>query len=240
MSQRPFLPWAKVQGGQKRVLDLQELKLQASCKPPCWCWELNLGFLQEQQAMTVFHVRNWNFFFTFQMLSQKSPIPYPQPWSPTHPFPPAWPWHSPVLEHIKFARPRGLSSQWWPTRPSSATYAARDTALGVLVSSYCCSTYRVADPFSYLGTFSSSSIGAPVFHPIDDCEHPLLYLPVTDIASQETAISGSFQHNLTGICNSVCVWWLIMGWIPGWGSLWMVHPFVLVPVLVHDLLFVST
>ena len=32
-------------------------------------------------------------------------------------------------------------------------------ALGVLVSSYCCSTYRVADPFSSLGTFSSSSIG---------------------------------------------------------------------------------
>jgi hypothetical protein len=40
---------------------------------------------------------------------------------------------------MKFARPRGLSSQWWPTRPSSATYAARDRALGVLLSSYCCS-----------------------------------------------------------------------------------------------------
>ena len=102
-------------------------------------------------------------------------------------------------------------------------------ALGVLVSSYCCSTYRVADPFSSLGTFSSSSIGGPVFHPIDDCEHPLLYLPGTGIASQETAISGSFQQNLAGICNSVWVWWLIMGWIPGWGSLWIVHPFVLAP-----------
>ena len=102
-------------------------------------------------------------------------------------------------------------------------------ALGVLVSSYCCSTYRVADPFSSLGTFSSSSIGGPVFHPIDDCEHPLLYLPGTGIASQETAISGSFQQNLAGICNSVWVWWLIMGWIPGWGSLWIVHPFILAP-----------
>jgi hypothetical protein len=29
-----------------------------------------------------------------------------------------------------------------------------------------------------------------VFHPIDDCEHPLLYLPGTGIASQEIAISG--------------------------------------------------
>jgi hypothetical protein len=61
-----------------------------------------------------------------------------------------------------------------------------------------------------------------VFHPIDDCEHPLLYLPGTGIASQETAISGSCQQNLAGICNSVSVWWLIMGWIPGWGSLCMV------------------
>jgi hypothetical protein len=78
-----------------------------------------------------------------------------------------------------------------------------------------------------LGTFSSFSIGYPVFHLIDDCEHPLLYLPGTGIASQETAISGSFQQNLAGICKSVWVWWLIMGWIPGWYNLWMVLPFVL-------------
>ena len=35
-----------------------------------------------------------------------------------------------------------------------------------------------------------------MFHPIDDCEHPLLNLPDTGIASQEIAISGSFQQNL--------------------------------------------
>jgi hypothetical protein len=102
-------------------------------------------------------------------------------------------------------------------------------ALGVLVSSYCCSTYRVADPFSSLGAFSSFSIGGSVFHPIDDYEHPLLYLPGTGIASYETAISGSLQKNLAGICNSVWVWWLITGWIPWWGSLWIVHPFILAP-----------
>jgi hypothetical protein len=33
----------------------------------------------------------------------------------------SWPWHSPVLGHIKFARPMSLSSQGWPTRSSSAT-----------------------------------------------------------------------------------------------------------------------
>jgi hypothetical protein len=94
---------------------------------------------------------------------------------------------------------------------------------GVLVSSYC-SSYRVADPFSTLGIFSSSFIRGPLFHPIDDCEHPLLYLPGTGIASQERAMSGSCEQNLAGICNSVWVWWLYMGWIPGWGSLWMVLP----------------
>jgi hypothetical protein len=48
-------------------------------------------------------------------------------------------------------------------------------------------------------------LGGPVIHPIDDCEHSLLYLPGTGIASQETAISRSFQENLAGMCNSVCV-----------------------------------
>ena len=86
-----------------------------------------------------------------------------------------------------------------------------------------------ADPFNSLGTFSSSSIGGPVFHPIDDCEHPILYVPGSGITSHESAISGFFQRNLAGICNGVWVWWLIMGWIPRWVSLWMVHPFLLAP-----------
>jgi hypothetical protein len=86
----------------------------------------------------------------------------------------------------------GLSFQWRTTRPSFATYAARVQSSGVLVSSYCCSTYRVADPFSSLGTFSSSSIGGPVIHPIADCEHPLLCLLGPGLVSQETVILGSF------------------------------------------------
>ena len=123
-----------------------------------------------------------------------------------------------------------LSTDGRPTRPSSDRYAARGmSSWGVLVSSYCCSAYRVADPFSSLGTFSSSFIGSPVFHPIDDCEHPLLYLPGTGITSQEIVISGSCQQNLDGICNSVWVWWLIMVWIPRWDSLWMVLPSVAAP-----------
>ena len=69
-------------------------------------------------------------------------------------------------------------------------------SLGVLVSSYCCSTYRVADPFSSLGTFSSFSIGGPELHPIADCEHPFLCLSGTGIDSQETAYQGPFSKIL--------------------------------------------
>jgi hypothetical protein len=87
------------------------------------------------------------------------PLPLLYPPTPT-----SWPWRFPVLRHIKFARPMGLSFQWWPTRPSFDTYAARVKSSRVLVSSYCCSTYKVADPFCSLGTFSSSSIGGPVRH----------------------------------------------------------------------------
>jgi hypothetical protein len=65
-----------------------------------------------------------------------------------------------------------------------------------------------------------------VIHPIADCEHPLMCLLGPGLVSQETAISGSFQQTLASVCNGVSVWRLVMGWIPGYGSLQMVHPFV--------------
>jgi hypothetical protein len=144
----------------------------------------------------------WFFFFFHFLLGifliyisnaiPKAPHTQP-PQLPYPPTPPFWPWRSPVLGHIKFACPMGLSFQWWPTRPSFDTYAARVKSSGVLVSSLCCSTYRVADPFSSLGTFSSSSIGSPVIHSLADCEHPLLCLLGPGIVSQGTATSGSFR-----------------------------------------------
>ena len=58
-----------------------------------------------------------------------------------------------------------------------------------------------------------------MIHPIADCEHSFLCLLGPGIVSQETAISGSFKQNLPSVCNGVSVWKLIMGWIPGYGSL---------------------
>jgi hypothetical protein len=65
----------------------------------------------------------------FQCYPKSPPCPPPQP-LPYPPTPTFWLWRSPVLRHIKFARPMGLFFHWWPTRPSSDTYAARDTSSG--------------------------------------------------------------------------------------------------------------
>jgi hypothetical protein len=98
---------------------------------------------------------------------------------PNPPTPVSWPWHFPVLGHMIFKRPRASLSNGGRLGHPLLHMQLETQIWGVLVSSYCCSTYRVADPFSSLGTFSSSFIRGPVFHPIDDCEHPLLYLPGT-------------------------------------------------------------
>jgi hypothetical protein len=150
----------------------------------CFCYCVLFLALFKKLGIYFFYISN-----AIPKVHHTLPHPLPHPPTPT-----SWPWHSSVLSHIKFAWPMGLSFHWWPTRPSSDSYAARDTSSGgVLVSSYCSSTYRIADPFSSLGTFSSSSIGSPVIHPIADCEHPLLCLPGPGIVSQQTAISGSFR-----------------------------------------------
>jgi hypothetical protein len=97
---------------------------------------------------------------------------------------------------------------------------------------YCCSSYGTANPFSSLGPFSGSFIGNPVLCPMDGCKHPFLYLSGIGRVSQETTVSGSCQQALVCVRNSVWVWWFSMGWIPRWGSLWMVHPFVSAPYFV--------
>ena len=68
------------------------------------------------------------------------------------------------------------------------------------------------------------SLGPPLwtlcsFSPMVGCEHLPLYLSGSGKASQETAISGSFQQTFHGIHNNVRLWWLYMGLIPRWDSL---------------------
>ena len=50
------------------------------------------------------------------------------------------------------------------------------------------------------------------------CEDPHLYLWGSGRASPETAVSGSCQQALLGICISVWVWCLRVGWIPQVGQ----------------------
>jgi hypothetical protein len=154
------------------------------------------------------------------MLSPKSPIPSPS-LLPNPSISLSWPWHSPVLGHMIFTRPRASPPIDGRLGHPLLHMQLETQIWGVLVSSHCCCSYRVADPFSSLGTFSSSFIRVPVFHPIDDCEHPLLYLPGTGIVSIERAISGSCQQNLSGICYSVrfggCIWeGSLDGAVSGW------------------------
>jgi hypothetical protein len=77
--------------------------------------------------MAFFIIIRYFLYLHFKCYPESSLYPTPPP--PSYP-PTLLPWRSPVLGHIKFARPRGLFSQWWPARPSSATYAARDTNSG--------------------------------------------------------------------------------------------------------------
>jgi hypothetical protein len=58
----------------------------------------------------LFYFVRYFLYLHFKCYPETSLYPPPAllPYPPT---PTSWPWCSPVLEHVKFARPRGLSSQ---------------------------------------------------------------------------------------------------------------------------------
>jgi hypothetical protein len=101
------------------------------------------------------------FFIYISNAIPKVPYTLPLPCSPTTSA--SWPWRSPVLGHMIFARPRASPPNDGRLDHLLLRMQLETQPLGVLISSYCCSTYRVADPFSSLGTFSSSFIGGPKF-----------------------------------------------------------------------------
>ena len=128
----------------------------------------------------------------------ESPLYPPLPCSPTYQCstPASWPCHSLVLGHRIFTRPRASPPTDGRLSHPQLHMQLESQFCGVLVSSYCWSCYRVADPFTPLVTFSSSFVRGPVFHPIDECDHPLLYLPGTGIASQEMLYQGPVSKTL--------------------------------------------
>jgi hypothetical protein len=65
-------------------------------------------FLQERYVSINFYFLLGIYFIYISNAVPKVPhmLPHPLPHPPTPSF---WPWHSPVLRHIKFARPMGLS-----------------------------------------------------------------------------------------------------------------------------------
>jgi hypothetical protein len=94
-------------------------------------------------ALALLHGQGVFFFFFklgiyFIYISNAIPkvphtLPHPLPYPPT---PTSSPWSSLVLRQIKFARPMGLSFHRWPTRPSSDSYATRDTSSGAGVGGW--------------------------------------------------------------------------------------------------------
>ena len=112
--------------------------------------------------------------FTFQMLSQKPSIASPHS-APQHTHSHFLALALPYTGAQNLCKTKGLSPIDGRLGHPLLHRQLETGALGVLASSYCCSSYGAADSFSSLGTFSSFFIGDSVFHSIDDCEHPLFF-----------------------------------------------------------------
>ena len=136
----------------------------------------------------------------------KPPIPFPVPLL-TNP-PTSKPWHSPILGNRAFTGPKASPptdarqcypllhkrlEPWVPLCVFFGWWFSPWELWRYWLVHTVCSFYGAENPFNSLGLFSSSFIGDSVLIPMDDCEHPLLYLSGTGRASQETAISGSFE-----------------------------------------------
>jgi hypothetical protein len=136
----------------------------------------------------------------FLVSPPKIPYPLPRPPTPQPTHSNSWTWHSPILGHRTFTGPRTspptddqlrhpllhiqLDPQVSPYVFFDWWFSSKDLWEYWLVQIDVPPMGFSSDPFSSLGTFSSSFIGDLVLHPLDDCEHPFLYLPGTDKGPQ--------------------------------------------------------
>jgi hypothetical protein len=86
----------------------------------------------------------------FQVSPSETSIPWSFPClyegAPTCPPNPVFlPWHSPIPGALNILRPKGCSSHWCPTRPSSVTYVVRAMGLSM------CTLWLVVQPMEALG-----------------------------------------------------------------------------------------
>ena len=180
-------------------------------------------------------------FSPFQVFPLENPYLLPPPTAsirilshlPTHSHLPSM--ALPYIRSLKTLKPKGLSSQWCATRPSTATY---DT--NTMGPSMCILWLVVQSPWApgFLAWWHHCSLhgaanqllSAPqsllqFLHERPPCFVRWLavsiYLCLEDTgrASQKTAILGFHYQALPRIHNSIHIWSLYMWWTPRWISL---------------------
>jgi hypothetical protein len=162
-------------------------------------------------------------------------LPVPQP---THSH--SWSWHSPILGHRTFRGPRAsppidnqtghplLHMQLEPQVPPCVFFDwwfSPKELWGYWLVHIDVPPMGLQTPSApYILSLASSLGTLCSIQWMTVSIHFCICQADTGRAPQETAISDSCQQALVGICHSVWVWCLFMGWIPKWGSFWMVVP----------------
>jgi hypothetical protein len=185
---------------QSYYVNMSNLR-RACINPHNWVVTSRFSFIVFNFLLDIFFIYISNVIPFPGIPSKKTlPLPPPHAYQPTHSHFLAQ--SIPYIGHRTFTGPRAFPpiddrldhpllhiqlELWIPPCVFFGWWFSLRELLGVLVSSYCCFFYGAGNPFTNLGTFSSSSIRDPMLSPMYGCEHPLLYLSDTGRASQETA-----------------------------------------------------
>ena len=156
------------------LFNVVKVQLQVSLRREQTFWSLHF-FFSFLFVLDIFFIYISN-VIPFPCFPSENPLSSPSfLCSPTH-TPASWSWHSPILVHRAFTDQGSLLPlmtnkailcyicDWSHGTLWLVVYSLG--VLGLLVGSYCCSSYGATDPFSSLDSFSSSSIGDPVLSPM--------------------------------------------------------------------------